>query len=54
MMVALNANLRENDEGKNALVWCVITNIDPLKGFKRDSMSLKRCSIDESEWSNQL
>ena len=53
-MVALNAKLRGNDEGKNALVWCVITNLDPLKGSKKDSMSLKRCSDDESEWSNQL
>ena len=53
-MVALNAKLRGNDEGKNASVWCVITNLDPLKGSKRDSMSLKRCFVDESEWSNQL
>ena len=40
--------------GKKALVWCVITNLDPLKRFKKDFMSLKRCSVDESEWSNQL
>ena len=53
-MVALNAKLRGNDERKNASLWCVITNLDPLKRFKRHFMSLKRCSVDESEWSNQL
>ena len=53
-MVALNAKLRGNDERKNASLWCVITNLDPLKGSKRDSMSLKRCFVDDSEWSNQL
>ena len=53
-MVALNAKLKMNDEGKYALVWHVVANLNPLKGSKRDSMSLKRCSTDESEWSNQL
>ena len=52
--MALNAKLRRNDEGKYAPVWRVITTLDPLKGSKKDSMSLKRCSDDESEWSNQL
>ena len=54
MMVALKAKLRGNDEGKNVPVWCIVTTLDPLKGSKRDSMSLKRCSIDELEWLNQL
>ena len=30
-MVALNAKLRGNDEGKYTLVWRVVATLDPLK-----------------------
>ena len=56
--VVLNAKLKiwwwlwtpsygEMMRGKNAPVWSVVTNLDPLKGSKKDSMSLKRCFVAE-------